>query len=160
MNGSNSRNFSFSPSGEDIINDKISRRFLQEIKKELSNARIMTSGLENTQTHWVIGKKSYDPEKILVFLETIWLRLKFLMEEKEVVGKESEFERLTEMFWGISKEIKVLSKELMQGEETTKLAEQIFSDLKKAAAGFLNIYFRTKYYRQLDPKTFSLPFGK
>ena len=48
------------------------RRFMAAV----SNARIVGLALERSSYQWLIGAKVYDPEKIRVFLETIWKRVR------------------------------------------------------------------------------------
>jgi len=159
INDHNTREFSIFSLEEDIVNDAFAKGTLKTLKREISNARIMALGLESNEVHWIIGKKSYDPEKIRVFLETIWRRLPLLVMNGEISGKDSEFQRVTEMFCGISRDIKALVSGLKGGKETTPVAERMFSCLKKATACFLDIYFKNKCYQVSRDKGLSRANG-
>lgn len=156
IKGSHPRELPVFPREEATINNAFAKETWKALKRELSNARIMALGLESESVYWVIGRKSYEPEKIRVFLESIWCRLPMVMQNKELFGRIAEVEKLSELFSGISKDIKALIVGLREGGETTPVAERIFAALKRAAAHFLEIYFRNRYGEVLENR--ALPY--
>jgi len=152
LNENDSRDYSnFSQEGK-MIDGFFSKEVFKALKREVSNSRIMALGLESKQIYWVIGKKSYEPEKIRVFLETVWRRLPGLMTNRVVFGRKTEFEELSGMFCEIRKDIKSVASGLQKDEDTTPVAERMFTGLKRATARFLDIYFRNKYVRTIENK--------
>jgi len=109
------------------------RRFLSAV----SNARIVGLALERSSYQWLIGAKVYDPEKIRIFLETIWKRARAL----EQLGlycwcSGAEVKRLT----GLLSEATECLRALRQDAECGR-AEELFRDLRRCAASFAGMYF-------------------
>jgi hypothetical protein len=104
----------------------------------------MALSMEAEQIHWFIGRKSYEPEKIRVFLEAVWNRLVQLMKQSSICTERAELEEVCDCCGAISEDIKGLAQGIASGDETTPLAEQLFSRLKKGTAAFLTIYFRSR----------------
>ncbi len=125
----------------------VQREILQEIKKHVSNARIMVLGMESTQVHWLIGKKSYEPEKIRFFLEAVWTRLLKLMQQSTIAGRDVDMVAVLGHFSSISRDIKTLAQGIQDGDEMTPLATRLFTHLKEKTASFLKIYFLNRYLR-------------
>ena len=71
------------------------RELLKDLKRELSNSRIMASGMDDFSVHWLIGNKYYEPEKISVFINTVWDKLKVL---ESMPDLEIEKESVTSMY--------------------------------------------------------------
>ena len=131
-------------------NDRmVGRELLKEIKKHVSNARISALGMESEQIHWVIGKKSYEPEKIRVFLEAIWGRLLYLMKQTSFWSEQLDLVKLRDYCAGISRDVRTLAQDIKSGDETTPIAEQLFFDLKEGSAAFLTIYFKNRFMQFL-----------
>ncbi len=117
------------------------RAFLSAV----SNARIMALALERSGYSWLIGRKMYDPEKIRVFLETIWKRAR-LLEAPECFAciESSAIELLTAQAIEVAETIQKLRSDAQPRAQETACAEQLFLLLRKAAAAFLTIYFHLK----------------
>ena len=111
----------------------------------VSNARIMALALERTAFTWLIGRKVYDPEKIRVFIETIWKRARNLeaSESLAFIGS-SEIELLTVQTVEVARIIQKLRNNGHPLEQEAALAESLFFTLRKTAAAFLTIYFHLK----------------
>ena len=103
----------------------------------VSNARIVGLALERSSYQWLIGAKVYDPEKIRVFLETIWKRVRVL-EQRGLYRFCSavDVERLTAALTDITDFLRALRRDAACG-----LAEEMFRDLRRAAASFAGMYF-------------------
>jgi len=125
--------------------DAVSKKALKVVRRELSNARIMAAALEAWDIHWRIGEKTYEPEKVRFFLETMWKRLSWLLKQGELMGRPADFENLSEMLCAVAGGIKELAAGLRNGDETTPAAEKMFADLKRTTALFLDVYFANKY---------------
>ncbi len=78
------RKQSAQPTETDRLSGKEAFHFVRGLKRELSNSRIAASGLEFLPLRWVIGKKVYEPEKVRVFLESMWKRIKLLEKFKRI----------------------------------------------------------------------------
>lgn len=117
------------------------RAFLSAV----SNARIMALALERSSYSWLIGRKMYDPEKIRVFLETIWKRARQLeAPDCRACIESSAIELLTSQAVEVAESIQKLRLDTQTSAQETALAEFLFLTLRKAAAAFLTIYFHLK----------------
>ena len=109
------------------------RRFMAAV----SNARIVGLALERSSYQWLIGAKVYDPEKIRVFLETIWKRVRVLEQGGlYCFCSAMDVERLTAALIEITDFLRALRRDAACG-----LAEEMFRDLRRAAASFAGMYF-------------------
>ena len=124
----------------------LERELLKDIKKHVSNARIVALGMESASIHWIIGKKSYEPEKIRVFLEGVWERLLNLMKQGSFCIVPSELEIVRDYFSIISRDVTTLAQGVQGGDETTPIAERLFSRLKEGTAAFLDVYFKNRLF--------------
>jgi len=126
-----------------VLEKDEARQWVREVKREVSNARIVVAGIENYSLSWRIGWKTYEPLKMRVFLEAIWKRLKSLEQVNRVhlsprgPGVVKAAEQIT---W----QLRELKKTSDQGQETNPLAEKIFQGLRTLAQDFLTVYFQTK----------------
>jgi hypothetical protein len=119
---------------------------LHAFRSEISSSRIVALALERMPYTWLIGKKVYDPEKIRVFLESIWSRITIL--EDGAGAHELEFLLATAR--RVTGRLKVLKNEPAAGGDSGSVAEQVFIDLRTLTAGFLSLYFRLKELRSAD----------
>ena len=115
----------------------VSRASFRRFMAAVSNARIVGLALERSSYQWLIGAKVYDPEKIRVFLEAIWKRVRML-EEGELyrVCSATDIECLTAALTRITDLLRALRRDAACG-----LAEEMFGDLRRAAASFAGMYF-------------------
>lgn len=117
------------------------KRFLSAV----SNARIVALSLERSAYRWLIGRKVYDPEKIRVFIETIWQRSRMLdspvgyswISATDMKSLICHMETVTR----ILRQLKISSEGT---EDTVEKAAGMFLILRKATATFLDIYFHYK----------------
>jgi len=121
------------------------KKHYKKFLSEVSNSRIIALSLERSSYKWLIGRKVYDPEKIRVFLETIWTRARVL-EDKEAYSyiKEHEIKELIEYLTSIKDTLRHLKNSQDQTDDSVKNATQLFFNLREATAKFLKIYFRYK----------------
>jgi len=142
----------FPGNSQNRIQGEAWKALLKDLKRELSNSRIMASGMNDFLVNWLIGNKYYEPEKFRVFLEVCWIRLKYLEPKKEVdfdlknpKGMITRLKRITDILGKVKKGIN-------RGETTTDLAKDLFLNLKKVTSDFLTIYFRTKRMESIRPQ--------
>ncbi len=109
----------------------------------LSNARIVALGLERAAYTWLIGKKVYDPEKIRVFLETMWQRARHINSKKWYTYIESgEIDELIRVCSEMLLVLKKLRGEAGKTLAADKTADRFFETLRVLTARFVSLYFR------------------
>lgn len=124
--------------GEDLKN------LLRDIKREISNSRIVAVGMENATVRWTIGNKIYEPAKIREFIEAIWQRIRTLekLDHLSILpGKDSLMIQHASETTALLREIR---KGINDGIDTLDIAKQMFNVLNKTCTFFLDMYFRTK----------------
>jgi len=120
------------------------RELLKDLKRELSNSRIMASAMDDFSFHWLIGNKYYEPEKTSVFINTVWNKLKDL---ESMPGLEMEKEsllRCIEISKDITRGLRTIKSEMREQGDTTPLASKMFWDLKTLSSNFFRLYFELK----------------
>lgn len=121
------------------------QNLLRDLKREVSNSRLVAAGIEFFPVHWTIGHKVYEPEKIRVFLENIWSKLRYLERCKAFALRNEEPTELIKKGLEITHCIRRLKKELETGIETTPIASDLFSLLQSFSIDIFSIYFKTLY---------------
>jgi len=120
------------------------RGLLKDLKRELSNSRIMASGMDDISTHWLIGSKYYEPEKIDVFINAVWNKLKGLESMPGLEMEEKSLLRCIEISKGITNELRTIKSEMKEKGDATLLASKMFLDLKALSSNFFGLYFGLK----------------
>jgi len=120
------------------------RELLKDLKRELSNSRIMASGMDDFSTHWLIGNKYYEPEKISVFINTVWNKLKYLESMRDLEVDRTPLLRCVEISKEITKCIKTIKSEISEQGDATPLASNLFLNLKALSSNFFELYFGVK----------------
>lgn len=118
------------------------------LKREVSNSRIIASGLDQLSIYWRIGHKVYEPEKILVYLENIWSKLSYLEKCGTLVFQQIQASLLLRMANDLTLGLRKLKQAIDTGVETGTLFTDLFCILKNFARQILQIYFRTLYTLQ------------
>jgi glutamine amidotransferase-like uncharacterized protein len=121
------------------------KKIMRAFKSEISNGRIVALALERRPYTWLIGKKIYDPEKIRVFLESIWSRIAVL--EGAACVSEQEIECLLATAQQVTARLKLIKNEPDAGDDSGGVAEKLFIDLRVLSSRFLSLYFRLKEFR-------------
>lgn len=119
---------------------------LLEIKRQVSNARIVGYGLERSEVTWKIGVKVWEPEKIRMFLQYAWERLPY-MERRAAAGAFDAGEELEELALGYARAsalAKELSVAVRSNQESQAEATSLLTMLKELTAGFLSLYFELR----------------
>ena len=134
----------FSEDPQNRIKGEALRELLKDLKRELSNARIIASGMSDFSISWLIGNKYYEPEKISVFINTVWDKMKNL---ESIPGLELDKNRLlrcVEISKEIIKDIKTVKSEMKEQGDATPLASKLFLNLKALSSNFFTLYFKAK----------------
>jgi glutamine amidotransferase-like uncharacterized protein len=126
------------------------RELLKDLKRELSNSRIMASGMDDLSVSWLIGNKYYEPEKISVFINTVWNKLKDLESTSGLEVEKESLLRCIEISKEITKEIRTIKSEMREQEYATSLAAELFLDLKTLSSNFFRLYFGVKRNQALN----------
>ncbi|MHB8894222.1 MAG: BPL-N domain-containing protein [Candidatus Geothermincolia bacterium] len=126
------------------------RLALLEIKRQVSNARIVGFGLEKTAVTWKIGVKVWEPEKIRMFLDYAWDRLPYL-EGRCAAGLQMPLDDLEALALGYG-EVTVLAKTLKLKVESQQDSQaealSLLTRLKELTASFLSLYLRLRLEEQ------------
>ncbi len=125
---------------------EVTRKQFRAFMSEISNARIVALAIERQPFSWVIGQKVYEPEKIRVFLETIWQRTR----QMEASGSythiaEPDIRYLTETGSAIKDMVRKIRGSAAEPLQHSPDAELLFRSLREMTARFLSIYFRLRY---------------
>ena len=116
----------------------------EAFRREISNSRIRAWALERRSLSWQIGAKTYEPEKILGFLETIWKRRKGVRVYEDVERDSMRAGRILRMALACQDLLRRIAQASASEQETTHLAEELFPMLKDMTAGFLTAYFESR----------------
>jgi len=116
---------------------------LLEIRRQVSNSRIVGYGLERMPVTWKIGIKVWEPEKVRMFLEVAWRRLDYLERESRRAPA-ATLEELAGGYAGVTKAVKSLKIKVESGEDSQAEAFALLSTLKELTATFLALYFRLR----------------
>jgi len=120
------------------------KRLIRNIKRELSNSRIVSVGLETVPVHWLIGNKIYEPAKIRVFLEAMWKRILLFERSGKVIVRDKNAEKMVECAFDTTFLLRKIRKKVGMGIDTLGLAERLFNNLNMLSTMFLDMYFKTK----------------
>lgn len=127
----------------EIISAQAGKKMIRDIKRELSNSRIAASGLEFVPVSWIIGKKVYDPEKIRVFLESMWKRVKLLEKMERLVASPEMLSLIAANMECITTDLRQIKKSVDKNLETLDLATSIFGRLQKTSINFFDVVFQS-----------------
>jgi Biotin-protein ligase, N terminal len=132
------------PAGErTVLDHRSAAEWNRAVKRELSNTRIVVSGIEQAAVVWKIGTKTYEPLKMRVFLETLWKRLVPLEKVGRLIIPERS-QGVIDTARSLTETVRRLKIHLDRKEETTPLAEEIFQKLTALSRDFLAVYFETR----------------
>ena len=123
--------------------DKAGVTLIQVLKRELSNARIVAAGLEMSPVRWRIGAKTYEPEKIRVFLESMWKRVHALERGRLLRAAPGSPEVITAQALETTELLRRMKRRLDQERSTLEMAARLFQLLHHYARTFFSIYFQT-----------------
>ena len=119
------------------------KRLIRNVKRELSNSRIVSAGLEMLPIHWVIGNKIYEPAKIRVFLESLWKRLRIIEKLDRLIVKNGSDKSIVAYALDITLILRAIKKHIDKELDTLDLSRQLFAKLNILSTMFLDIYFKS-----------------
>jgi hypothetical protein len=122
------------------------KTFIRNLKRELSNSRIVAAGLEMSPLKWTIGNKVYEAGKIRVFLEAIWQRLRSFEKMTPVLVRPGQDGLLVQTALHITENIRKIKRGWDRQADTLEPARALFGFLNRTSALFLEIYFRSKRF--------------
>jgi len=133
------------------VSGKEKKTVVMDIKRELSNSRIVALNLEFLPLRWMIGKKIYEPEKVRVFLESMWSRIRSLeqMDRLYVAFHEMEILRTTAL--SVTRGLRRLKRAVDENQDSLAEATKIFSGLQQVSTAFYTMYFRTLTHNGTRP---------
>src|SRR4030043_1447095 len=134
----------FSEDPQNRIKGEALGELLKDLKRELSNARITASGMSDFSISWLIGNKYYEPEKISVFVNTVWDKLKALESVPGLELDKNQLLRCVEISKEITREVKTIKSETKEKSDAGPLASKVFLNLKTLSSIFFKLYFRVK----------------
>ena len=116
---------------------------IRDMKRELSNARIVAYGMEMLPVHWLIGNKIYEPGKIRMYLEAIWPRLQRLEKLKCLRISPAAHGDIVREARDTTVLLRRIKKDVAKGHDTVALAKDVFRNLNRVSTAFLGAYFQT-----------------
>jgi hypothetical protein len=116
---------------------------VRSLKRELSNARIVATGLEIMPIQWLIGAKYYDPEKIRVFLESMWVRIKSLEKCDQLYVRNDRAKKIVDYALETTSLLRRIKNGVDQKRDTINQAKETLDLLHKYTMAFFDVYFGT-----------------
>ena len=104
----------------------------------------MASGMDDLSIHWLIGNKYYEPEKISVFINTVWNKLRDLETNSGLEIDKESLLRCIDISKRITKEVRTIKSEMREKGDATFLVSELFLDLKALSSNFFTLYFKVK----------------
>ena len=128
---------------EIVLDGAAKRKLVRDIKREISNARIVSVGLEAASVRWTIGCKIYEPEKIRVFLEAIWKRLGRLEQSPRIQISNQTLEEMTPSACEVTRILREVKSRIDDRLETQGIAPHLFDSLRRLTMFCLQTYFNS-----------------
>jgi hypothetical protein len=119
----------------------VGTKLIHTLRRELSNSRIVAAGLEMLPVRWQIGAKVYEPEKIRVFLDAMWRRLKSMEKREWIAAKAGLTDALVTDAVETTALLRRLKSELDEKKLTDPIARELFQLLHRYTMGFFELYF-------------------
>ncbi len=123
------------------LTGKEAKQLLLSIRRELSNSRIVAGSLEFLSIQWLIGQKIYQPQKIRVYLESMWKRLRVLEKNKVLLFKLGLDDTINNTATQITTELRSLKRQIDEKQDSLKTASTVFDLLHVLSISFFDLYF-------------------
>jgi len=127
------------------IYGKQARELLLTLRRELSNSRIVAGSLEFLPIHWLIGQKVYEPQKIRVYLESMWKRLKTLEKNTGLIIDPESYTRIKTAVGNLTIELRRIKQQVDNHLESLETAITIFDLLHVLSICFFDLYFSNRF---------------
>lgn len=131
------------PAGTKQLPKAEAKALILTLKRELSNSRIVATGFEMAPVMWLIGAKVYEPEKIRVFLEAMWRRLKPLEKSGLIIADPGVPDALAAHAGETTALLRRLKIEIEKKIDTRDLAAKLLDLLHDYSMAFLELYFQS-----------------
>ncbi len=125
------------------VTGKEAKKLLLSIRRELSNSRIVAGSLEFYSIQWLIGQKIYQPQKIRVYLESMWKRLRVLEKNRVLLLQPGLYDRITKTATQITTELRSIKLQIDEKQDSLQTAKIIFELLHILSIAFFDLYFAT-----------------
>ncbi|MCF8093122.1 MAG: hypothetical protein K9K40_11770, partial [Desulfotignum sp.] len=132
---------------------KKAKELLLTIRRELSNSRIVAGSLEFLPVQWQIGQKTYEPQKIRVYLEALWKRLKFLEKTKTLYLDPGISEKIAMSAGQTTTELRRIKQQIDANQDSLETAIIIFDLLHILSILFFELYFSTLSNEKMNHQT-------
>ena len=129
---------------QETVSDEACQNLLKEIKREISNARIVAVGVETLPVQWTIGNKVFEAAKIREFIEPVWQRIKPIEKLNRLCLLPGQADQLLQVASTTTTLLREVKRDLKKGRDTLNKAVDMFKRLNQTSTLFLDIYFRTK----------------
>ena len=126
---------------EPLLEQNNSKQAIKAFKRELSNSRIVAYSMEHLPVLWKIEEKVYEPQKIIVFLESMWKRLKKLERTKELSLPIVLSDKLLCTLKELTFLIRELKREVNSGLDSTQTVQKVLLNLLFVSKLFFKVYF-------------------
>jgi Biotin-protein ligase, N terminal len=126
---------------QSILEGPAKEKLVRDIKREISNSRIVAIGLEGLPVQWIIGCKTYEPEKIRVFLEAIWKRINTLERSRRISAQCETAEEAVATASRVTQLLRQMKSRINDYSDTQDLAGDLFDCLRRLTIFYLQIYF-------------------
>ena len=140
-----SKNKQKSYTTKETLKGKQAKELLLCIKRELSNSRIVAGSLEFLPVQWLIGQKVYQPQKIRVYLESMWKRLMILEKNKTVFFEPDQYAAIVSAASRITIELRRIKNQIDENKDSLETAITIFELLHVLSISFFDLYFSTLF---------------
>ena len=129
---------------EEIITGEACLNLLRDIKREISNSRVVAVGLETMPVRWLIGKKIYETAKIREFIEPVWSRIKVLEKAGQVCIQKGQDRVIIQKASEVTSLLRDIKNRINHHADTHDMAGRMFRRLNKVCTLFFESFFRTK----------------
>lgn len=126
----------------EILSGQQAADFARNLRRELSNSRIVASSLEFLPISWHIGKKVYEPEKVRVFLESMWKRITLLEKRDSLCVRSGCSEQIVRTARQTTMLLRKIKSGVDQRQDTLVSATSAFDLLHKLSISFFDLYFQ------------------
>jgi hypothetical protein len=130
--------------GDKPVDGEEAQSLAREIKRQVSNARIVAFGLEKMPVTWTIGLKVWEPEKVRMFLDYAWYRLPLVANRAALVSPGERLAHLAGGYEAVTDLAKSVKARIESGEDSQAEAELLLGKLKELTAVFLSVYFKLR----------------
>lgn len=143
--------------GTGAVAEREHKAFVMDLRREISNSRIVAVNLEFLPLRWMIGKKVYEPEKARVYLESMWKRLASLEKAPELRASSRTMDRARDASAAVTVGLRRIKQAVDDHQDSLDEAVDVFDRLHHLSTAFFTIYFETLAQSGGDPPSLEEP---